>query len=239
MRQFLLATAAVAVCGGLALSGAQAQTRPASQALPASGSSQPQQAARHAPDARQIVRDATTTVRDMKRDAGFARLMRRAKGVFIIPTLVKGSFGIGGKGGQGVLMAHRNGGWSDPAFFTLGSISFGAQAGGAAGPVAFLLMTEKALHSFTQSNNFSINANAGLTIVTWSGHAQGSVGKGDIIVWSNLSGLSGGVNVSGTDIVKNSDEDANYYGHKVSTEQIIGGAVHNPDADRLRHELPA
>jgi lipid-binding SYLF domain-containing protein len=193
-------------------------------------------------NAKQIVNDSVQTVHEIRQDPHFAKLLTQAKGVFVLPSLVKGAMvvgGQGGQGGQGVLLARENGTWSDPAFLSIGSISIGAQAGGKAGPVVMPLMTDKALNDFTQANNFSLNGNAGLTIVTYSAHGQAPVGKGDVIVWSNASGAYGGVNVSGTDITSNTNEDQNYYGHKLTTTQIIHGHANNPQADTLRNALPS
>jgi len=237
MNRLLYTVAAMALVGSIATVPAEARNAN----MPASGSSQAQATAQQAPNADQLVRDATRTVQEMKRDQKFAGYMKKAKGIFIVPTMVKGSLIVGGAGGQGVLLAHKNGQWSEPAFFSLGSVSFGAQAGGAAGPVAFLLMSDKALNDFVESNNFSLNANAGLTIVTYSAHGQADVGKGDVIVWSNMSGLQGSLNVSATDIVRNGNEDHNYYGRDISTKQIIAGqaTAAKPEANKLKSELPS
>jgi hypothetical protein len=46
------------------------------------------------------VRDETEAVRDMQQDPAFARPMQRARVVLIMPKVIKGSAGIGGKGGR-------------------------------------------------------------------------------------------------------------------------------------------
>jgi hypothetical protein len=54
----------------------------------------------------------------------------KARAVLIVPRLLKGGFVVAGEGGQGVLLVRgpcntRN----NPAFYGIGSVSFGLQAG--------------------------------------------------------------------------------------------------------------
>ena len=59
------------------------------------------------------------------------KYMREAKGVLVIPSLLKAGFFVGGEGGTGVLLAKgESGQWSYPAFYTLGAASIGIQFGG-------------------------------------------------------------------------------------------------------------
>jgi lipid-binding SYLF domain-containing protein len=190
--------------------------------------------------AQQLVNDATQTVQKIEADSRFDGMLKQSKGVFIMPNVVQGAFIVGGKGAQGVLLKHNSDGtWSNPVFLTLGSVSVGVQAGGKAGPAAMILMTDKAANDFTQSNNFSLNGNAGLTVVNYSAKGQAPVGKGDIVVWSDQSGAFAGVNVSGADINQNSTEDYTYYGKHVDAKQILSGDVSNPHASKLKEALPA
>lgn len=186
-----------------------------------------------------LVTDAAHAVKRATSDPHFADLMKQAKGVFVVPNLVKGAAIVGGQGGQGVLLARHGTRWSDPAFLTTGSISIGAQAGGEAGPVIMLLMSDKALNDFIDANNFSLNANAGLTIVNYSTRGQAGIGKGDIVVWSGEKGALAGASVSGSDITQNQTADRNFYGRPVTTKDIINGHVGNAAAAPLRDALPA
>jgi lipid-binding SYLF domain-containing protein len=176
----------------------------------------------------------------VRSDSYFNNLLKQAKGVVIVPHLFKGAIGIGASGGTGVFLAKQsNGQWSDPAFLSLGSISIGPQAGAKEGPVVMLLMTSKAMHDFTQSNNFSLNANAGLTVINYSAKGQGGLGKGDIVVWSGAGGAFAGASVSGADITADTTQDVNYYGKASTTAAIIKGQVHNAEAKVLVNALPA
>jgi lipid-binding SYLF domain-containing protein len=230
MHRYLIAgTAAVALSGLIAAAPAFAETNNGSNG--GNGN--------EANSAQQLVNDATNTVQKIKADSHFDALLKQAKGVFIMPTLVKGALVVGGQGAQGVLLRHEsNGAWSEPAFLTLGSVSVGAQAGGKAGPAAMILMTDKALNDFTQQNNFSLNGNAGLTIIGYSAQGQAPVGKGDIVVWSDQSGAFAGANVSGADLTQNTTQDHEYYGKAVTPSQILANKVTNPGAAKLRSALP-
>ena len=64
--------------------------------------------------------------------------LKEAKGILIVPSLLKAGFIFGGSGGSGVLIVNdaKKGQWSQPAFYTIGSVSFGLQIGGMRGQEA-------------------------------------------------------------------------------------------------------
>jgi len=206
-------------------------------ALPA----QARNTSRAATDAAAMVNQATETLQKLRTDSNFDNMLKKAKGVFLVPSLAKGAMVIGGSGGSGVLLVRRNATtWSDPAFFSVGSISIGAQAGGKVGPVAMFLMTDKAVSSFTQSNNFSLNGDASVTVVKWSPAVQGSVGKGDVVLWSGENGLFAGFDLKGSDIVADVREDkAFYHNSQAGTKQITSGHINSAAASKLVAELPS
>ncbi|MGH8220046.1 MAG: lipid-binding SYLF domain-containing protein [Steroidobacteraceae bacterium] len=178
-----------------------------------------------ASSAKDRVEDSTRIVEQMKQNPRLAALLERAKGVFIIPHYGKGAFIVGGQGGGGVVLAHRNGTWSDPAFYSIGGGSIGAQAGAEGGSVVMILMTRKAIDKFANSNSrWTLNGNAGLTVATWSGKAQAETGNGDVIAWSNTSGLYGGLTASVTDITPDRNMDHAYYGRHLSARQVLEGS---------------
>src|ERR1051326_5697969 len=121
-------------------------------------------AAHAATDQENLVERARIAVDDLKTDKEFGNaiaLMKRAKGVLVVPSLIKGGFFVGGEGGTGVLLTRTAAGWSYPAFYTLASASFGLQIGVEQAELVVLIMNDKALNAVMR-NEFKIGAEAGL-----------------------------------------------------------------------------
>jgi lipid-binding SYLF domain-containing protein len=174
----------------------------------------------------------------MSADPKLKQLLAKAEGVYLVPEFGRGALVIGGRGGAGVVLAKKNGKWTDPAFYDMGGISIGAQAGGSGGEVAFLLMSNGAVDAFKSGNKFSLNAGAGLSIVNYSANSQASWGKGDIILWSSTKGAYAGATVSVTDVNWADGNNKAYYGRKVDPSKILAGDVSTPDAAKLKAALP-
>jgi SH3 domain-containing YSC84-like protein 1 len=191
-----------------------------------------------AADAQRHVEDARQAVEHMLQDSRVQALLDQAKGVLIVPHYTEGAALVGGHGGIGVLLARRHGGWSDPVFYRLGGVSFGLQLGGASGPIAMLLMSDNAVGKFQDNlSTWSLGGRAGLTVARFSDQKRHPTDHLDVIVWSGVKGLFGGLALSATDVTP--DERANhaYYASPVAPLQILVGAVTNPRARGLRDAL--
>ena len=200
-------------------------------------------AARAASDQENLVDEARITIDNLKKDKEFGdavALLRRARGVLIVPSLLKGGFFVGGEGGSGVLMTKSNGVWSYPAFYTLASGSFGLQIGLEQAELIMIVMNDKALSAIMRSE-FKIGADAGLAIVTLGSSAEAATTRAagaDIVVWASASGAYAGISINGSIIKPRTSWNADYYGHPVSVRDIVTRrTVSNPNADALRQDL--
>lgn len=186
-----------------------------------------------------LVDKAASVVVEMRRDRNIRPLMQRAVGMYIVPEFGRAGFIIGGKGGAGVVVARkRGGGWSAPAFLNTGGLSVGAQIGAAGGSIVYLLMDRRAVDAFRSHNKFSLNAGAGLSVVTYSNAARVSSLKGDAILWTNIRGAYAGATVGATDIGVDSERTRDYYGRDVDVNALLDGRVTAPGARVLDRVLP-
>lgn len=196
-----------------------------------------QQASRKSSDPMTQVDNATNVVRKMESDPKLKGLLQQSKGVFIVPKYARAGLGIGGRGGEGVMLANNNGKWSNPVFYNFGGVNIGAQAGIEIGSLAMLLMNEKAVNNFMQDNKFSLTADAGLTIVNYTAKAQTEAGRGDVIVWTDTKGAYADIAIGVTDIHSDASENQAFYKTKVAARDILSGKVKAAQAGELTQEL--
>ena len=188
-------------------------------------------------DAQALVDAAAKSVNTFSIDPDmewFRENMNRAKGVLIVPQLVKGGFIFGGSGGSGVLLARgENNIWSNPAFYTMGTGTFGLQAGLEIAEIILMIMTDKGVDKLLTSS-FKLGGDIGI--------AAGPIGAGakaqvvDILAFSRAKGIYGGLNVEGAVIKVREDLNQVYYGNEKSSPRsiLIEHSFINSHADDLR-----
>jgi lipid-binding SYLF domain-containing protein len=231
LRATLLAALAASPLIACSSMEASNQERTASQSQPAMSEQQ------------QLVEKARLTVQAVKTDPSFGNapdLLRRARAVVVVPNLIKGGFFVGGEGGHAVMLTRQGTGWSNPAFYTLGSGSFGLQIGLEQAQVVMFAMTDKALNGLMQ-DQFKFGAQAGVSVLMLGSNVQGATTPkldADIIVWAKSQGAYAGITLEGSILKPDAEATAAYYGRALTPREILlGGAVQNPRANALRQSL--
>ena len=165
-----------------------------------------------ADDMSDLLHDANRTVDNLKHDPAFAtarNMLQNARAVYIVPKLVKGGFIFGAEGGDGVILRRQGRTWSQPRFYSMGSASFGLQAGLQEAQLVFIINSQRAL-SGIEHGNFKLGAGAGITVVNLSSGAEGATTAhgGDMVVWTSGSGAYAGLTFTGTVIRPDKDMNA-------------------------------
>lgn len=171
------------------------------------------------------------------KDMGYIKAhLKDSKGILIIPSLVKGGFIFGGSGGHGVFLARdaKTGEWSEPAFYTIGAVSFGLLAGMQDSEVILQVRTERGLESLYTSS-FKLGGDVSI--------ATGPVGIGtsargvtaDMLSFAISKGAYAGLSLDGSVIGTRDKANHAYYGEAVRpVDIIVAHKVKNPQADKLR-----
>ena len=191
-------------------------------------------------DAQAIVTKANITFNSFMTDKNFTemrKLSRSAKGIFIAPQVLKGAFIWGASGGTGVLLVREEGGtFTHPAFYTIGSVSFGLQIGGQASEIILLAMTDRGVTTLLQ-NSVKLGADVGIAAGPFGAGAQAATANisADILAFSRSKGLYGGISLDGAIVDVRDSLNKAYYNKPVTpTDILVKKNVSNAHADKLR-----
>jgi lipid-binding SYLF domain-containing protein/peptidoglycan hydrolase-like protein with peptidoglycan-binding domain len=173
-------------------------------------------------------------------------LLSRAEAVAVIPGVIKGAFGIGGRWGKGLVSRRLEGGrWSAPAFIQIGGGSFGAQIGVSSTDLVLVFTDANALNILEGGAELKLGADAAVAAgpIGRAGEAGVNLNLGSAVyAYSRTRGLFAGIALDGS--VLDLDDDANRkaYG-QLSAQQIFSGTTPvNPDVmpfiDALKRITP-
>ncbi len=144
-------------------------------------------------------------------------LMRDAKGVAVIPHVIKAGFLIGGRFGRGVVMARQpNGDWSNPVFISLAGGSIGWQAGVQSTDVILVFKTRDSLNRILDGKDkVTLGADVAVAAGPVGRQAEASTDvelKAEIYSYSRSRGLFAGVSLEGAGLLVDADANAAFYG---------------------------
>ena len=188
-----------------------------------------------------IVDKALVTFRAFDADKDmewFHQNLKECKALLIVPNMLKAGFILGGSGGSGVLVARneKTGDWTQPAFYTLGSVTLGLQIGGESAEVIMMIRTQKALDTL-YTTEFKLGGDTSVAAGPLGVGAK-SVVTADIVSFSKSKGLFAGLNLEGALVKVSADSNRAYYGKEVSPlDIIVKNAVSNPGSAGLREQL--
>ncbi len=191
-------------------------------------------------EAQGIVDKAKVTLEGFMRDKDYSWIhenIGKAKGVLIYPQVLKAGFIFGGSGGTGVFVAREaKGDWSQPAFYTMGSVSFGLQIGGEAAEVMVLCMTQKAVDAL-MTTKVKFGGDTSIALGPVGAGAKANV-VADFISFAKSKGLYAGLNLEGSVVDVRESLNHAYYGASLTPIQIIvENKATNAGASALRASL--
>jgi lipid-binding SYLF domain-containing protein len=162
-----------------------------------------------------------------------------AKGVFIVPQILRGAFVFGGAGGGGVLLVRdeKSGDWSQPAFYNIGAVSFGLQAGADTSELIVVVRTQKGLEEFYRSD-FKLGADVGVAVGPLGSSTSMEGISADLVSFGRAKGAFMGMALDGAMIAVSDGSNAAYYGKSVRpTDIVVKKSVSNPASAELRRTI--
>jgi lipid-binding SYLF domain-containing protein len=156
------------------------------------------------------------------------KVMKDAKCIAVIPSMVKIAIGFGGSHGKGVATCRtESGAWSAPAPITITGGSWGLQLGGQAVDLVMVVTNDQGMQHLLQSK-FKLGAEASA--------AAGPVGrdagadtdwklKAEVLTYSRARGIFAGIDLNGASITQDKDETRVLYGSFKPFSEILGGKV--------------
>jgi SH3 domain-containing YSC84-like protein 1 len=198
-------------------------------------------AAEDAAEAQKVVSRAQGALAEVLKQPDFDSLragIKQAKAVLIFPRVLKAGFLLGGAGGNGVLLVRQASGvWSAPAFYSMGAVSFGVQAGAQESAVIVLVNSTKAIDGLMEN---SLKLGAGFSAAVGpQGAGQAANVTADFVSYSKAKGAFVGMSLEGSVLDVRDTLNKAYFGKELKPAQIVRQAATDAHSAALRKAVTA
>ncbi|HEU4627225.1 MAG TPA: lipid-binding SYLF domain-containing protein [Steroidobacteraceae bacterium] len=170
------------------------------------------------------------------------RLLDRAYGIVVVPSVTKVAFIAGGRWGKGAMVVRdKNGNFTSPVFINLAGASIGWQWGGQSTDIVLVFTTRKGIEGIT-GGKLTLGADASVAAGPVGRSASAATDQNfaaEVYSYSRSRGLFAGIALDGTSISVDSKANAAYYRKPgVMASDILNGTVTTTD-DTARRFLAA
>ena len=174
-------------------------------------------------------------------------VLQRAQAIAVIPHVVKGALGIGGRYGKGVVAQRLpDGRWSAPAFIQIGGGSFGAQLGVSSTDLVLVFTDAKGLDLLMKGKDLKLGVDASVAAGPIGRSAEAGVNANletGVLAYSRSKGLFAGIALDGAVLDIDQNMNKKVYGESASAEDILNGRVRPssvalPFTDTLSRIIP-
>ncbi len=199
--------------------------------VPAAAASSKQQA---------LVEEAKITFQHFVNDPDmgwFRDHLKESYGIVIFPRVYKAGFIFGADGGTGVMVARDDEtGWSDPAFYFMGSGSFGLQIGVEVAEIILMIKTKSGRDAFL-TGSFKLGGDVDVALGPVGAGAK--VKTGSILAFARAKGIFGGITVNGAVVSTQDKWNQAYYDKRGvrPVDILMIRNVHNEQAKVLVIEV--
>jgi len=180
-----------------------------------------------------LIPDCAEILGKMKReDIINMDLLKEAKGIVIL-NVTGFSIGIGGSGGDGILMSKTEKGWSGPVAITTDGGTLGIDVGGTDNDIVILLMTNGAVSKWAAGEHFGSSSASAVMGPKGGAAVDATMKTRDFNVYIWNKGAKLGVNFGGFDVNINNEGNANYYDKPlVSAKDILNNVAEVPESKK-------
>jgi lipid-binding SYLF domain-containing protein len=167
-----------------------------------------------------------TTASDKRIPRG---LLERAEAIAVVPNVIQGALGFGGRWGKGVVSQRLpNGRWSPPAFIEIGGGSFGAQIGGSSTDLVLVFTDRKAMDMLAGGKDMKLGVDAAAVAGPVGRSAEAGVNlnlKSAVYSYSRAKGLFAGVALDGAVLDIDDSRNKKVYGPSLDAKEILNGSA--------------